>query len=135
MDDTTARDALRDAVAKALRASGRELLGRPKALYGTLADLTPVSTPLMRVLANVLSKAGDEACGQELAKLTPESTTHDVEVVAGRVAHHLVERYVVDRNVADDCARALAEGVAQVLGVSVTTAPEGFDIPAYHRNV
>lgn len=135
MGDTTAQDALRDATAEALRIGGSELLGNPKALYGTLADLTPTNTPQMRVLSNVLSKAGDEACGRELAKLSASSTTHDVEVTSSRIAHHLAEQYVVERNVADDCARALAEGVAQALGIAVGTAPEGFDIPAYRRNV
>ena len=105
MGDTTAQDALRDATAEALRIGGSELLGNPKALYGTLADLTPTNTPQMRVLSNVLSKAGDEACGRELAKLSVSSTTHDVEVTASRIAHHLAEQYVVERNVADDCAR------------------------------
>jgi hypothetical protein len=135
MGDTAAQEALRAATVEALRAGGMDLLDRPKAFFGTLADLMPTNTPLMRVLSNVLSKAGDEACGRELSKLTATSSTRDVEAAASRIAHHLVEQYVVERNVADDCARALAEGVAQVLGVSVTTAPEGFDIPAYHRNV
>ena len=82
MGDTAAQEALRAATVEALRAGSMDLLGRPKAFFGTLADLTPTNTPLMRVLSNVLSKAGDEACGRELAKLTATSSTRDVEAAA-----------------------------------------------------